>query len=307
MILPANRFDGLQEFVLTARAGSFTGAASLLGLTGSAVGKSVSRLEARLGTKLLHRTTRRLTLTAEGEAYLETCLAIMEELEGAELGMASGRATPVGRIRVDLPAAFGRRHVLPALIDLSVRHPRLDLSVMFTERTVDIITEGVNLAVRIGALGDDTGLIARRLGTQRLLICASPNYIAQHGKPENAEDLTRRDCIIGWRRTARPSWLLQGAAGRTILQEIQVRHEFSDGDAMLAAVLQGAGLCQLPTWLIAEQLASGALVPVLEQYAGSEMPIHAVWPQSQYMQPRLRVAIDALTEVATKKGSGFNP
>jgi DNA-binding transcriptional LysR family regulator len=301
------RFDGIVEFVETARSGSFTAAADLLHVTGSAVGKSVSRLEARLGTKLLHRTTRKLTLTNEGEAYLDTCLGILAELEGAETGLSSGRSTPIGKLRVDLPAAFGRRHVMPVLLDLSQRHPRLDLAVMFTERTVDIIAEGVDLAVRIGALGDDSGLVARRLGTQRLLICASPAYIQRHGAPVSAEELTRRDCIIGWRRVAHPTWLLRDASGRSQPQEIKVRHEFSDGEAMVEAAAAGCGLCQLPTWLIADRLRLGELVPVLEKFAGGEMPIHAVWPRSRYVQPKLRAAIDALSKAALGTSSGFNP
>ena len=300
-----DRFDGLQEFVATARTGSFTAAAAGLGVTSSAVGKSVSRLETRLGVKLLHRTTRRLTLTPDGEAYLETCTAVLGELDLAEEELGGGDAAPVGRIRIDLPAAFGRRHVMPALLDLSARFPRLDLSVTFTERTVDIVGEGVDLAVRIGALSDDSGLIARRLGTQRLVICASPDYLARHGEPADAEELTQRDCIVGWRRTPRPIWLLRDDAGGGLSQEVRVRHEFSDGDAMVQAVLAGAGLSQLPTWLIGEHLAAGTLVPVLERYDGAEMPIHAVWPQSPYLRRRVRVAIDALLKVASSEGSGF--
>jgi len=304
---PTRRFDGIPEFVETARTGSFTSAAALLDVTASAIGKSVSRLEARIGTKLLHRTTRRLTLTAEGEAYLQSCLTILGELDGAERGLAAGRATPVGRVRIDLPAAFGRRHVMPVLTGLPVLHGGLDLTVMFTERTSAIVDEGVDLAVRIGALDDDSDLVARRLGTQKLLICAAPKYIEQYGMPQTAVELMQRDCIIGWRRKPRATWLLQSDEGQDRLQEVHARHEFSDGDAMVDATLAGCGLCQLPTWLVAGHLRSGTLVPVLEQFAGSEMPIHAIWPRSSYIQPKLRVIIDALAESAAVPESGFNP
>ncbi|MDE1149812.1 MAG: LysR family transcriptional regulator [Azospirillaceae bacterium] len=306
-MIDQTRFNGIAEFVETARTGSFTAAATHLGLTGSAVGKSVSRLEQRLGMKLLHRTTRRLTLTPEGEAYLEACLRIVEDLEGVEGGLASGRSDAVGKLRLDVPAAFGRRHIMPTLIDLSNRHKRLDLAVMFTERTVDIIAEGVDLAVRIGTLDDDNDLVARRLGTQRVLICASPGYLAEHGRPASVEELTTRDCIIGWRRVPRPGWLLRDASGRFTRQEIHVRQEFSDGEAMVAAVLAGCGLCQLPTWLVNDHLAAGRLVSVLDAFSGAEMPIHAVWPRSRYVQPKVRVVIDALVQAAALQGSGFNP
>jgi DNA-binding transcriptional LysR family regulator len=302
-----NRFDGLAEFAETVRAGSFSGAAAVLGITASAVGKSVSRLEARLGTKLLHRTTRSMTLTNEGEAYLAACMSALEELEGAEGTIAAGRSVPVGRVRIDLPGAFGRRHVLPTLLKLSRANPRLDLSVVFSERTVDIFAEATDLAVRIGELRQDVGLAARRLGTQRLVICAAPRYLSEQGTPSTPAELSQRDCIVGWRREGRAMWLLKQEGGPAFSQEAKVRHEFSDGDAMLDAVMDGAGLCQLPTWLVSDHMASGALVPVLMEYAGAEMPIHAVWPQSRYMKPKLRVIIDALVATSSLKDSGFHP
>jgi len=303
----SRRFDGLPEFVETARTGSFTAAGRQLNLTPSAVGKSVSRLEERMGTKLLHRTTRRLTLTHEGEAYLETCISVFGELDGMERSLATGRTCPVGRVRVDLPAAFGRKHVMPILADLSLLHAALDFSVMFSERTIDVVDEGADLVVRIGDLDDDSDLVARQLGTQKLVICASPSYVETHGSPPNVADLSTRDCIIGWRRSARPTWLLRDIGGRTSRQEVKVRHEFSDGDAMVQATLSGSGLCQLPTWLVAEHLRDGRLVSVLDRFAGAEMPIHALWPRSRYVYPKLRVVIDALAQAALEPGSGFNP
>lgn len=301
-----DRFTGLAEFVEAVRLGSFTAAAAQLGVTGSAIGKSVSRLEARLGIKLLHRTTRRLMLTNEGQEYYETCLSILDQLETVETGITTGRESPVGTLRLNLPGAFGRRHVMPVLMQLTEHHRHLDLSVMFTERTSNIIDENFDLAVRIGALGNDADLAARRLGTQTLLICASPDYLVRRGVPVLVADLDHHDCIIGWRRIPRPVWLLNDAAGNLTPKEIRVRHEFSDGEAMVQAVLAGAGLCQLPTWLIADHLASGALVQVLDRFAGAKMPIHAVWPTSRYLQPKLRVVIDALTLAAQQRGSGFH-
>lgn len=302
----SNRFAGILEFTESARTGSFTAAAAVLGITGSAVGKSISRLEDRLGTKLLHRTTRRLSLTQDGEAFLDTCQRVLDELEGTENGLTSGRGVPVGKLRLDLPGAFGRRHVLPTLLELGVQHARLDLTVMFSERTADIAAESIDLAVRIGILPDDSGLVARRLGTQRLLICAAPAYLARFGTPLSADELQQRDCIVGWRRSKKPAWLLRDSQGRSIVKEVHVRHELSDGEAMVQSALAGCGLCQLPTWLIDAELRSGALVSVLDEFAGAEMPIHAVWPQSKYMQPKLRAVIDALVKLAAGQGSGFN-
>lgn len=304
-----DRFDGIYDFVAAVRLGSFAAAAAERGVTASGVGKSVSRLEARLGTKLLHRTTRRLALTEEGAAYYDLCVQMLDDLDHMESSLGSGPQAPAGRLRVDLPAAFGRLHVLPTLLDFAAQNPRLDLAVTFSDRTVNLIEEGIDLSVRIGALNNDADLVARRLGTQRLMICAAPAYLAQHGTPAKREQLEEHDCIIGWRRQGPPTWMLRAGDGSVaeIAQPIRVRHALRDGQAMLDAVLAGAGLCQLPTWLIDAHLQSGALVPVLDEYAGGEMPIHAVWPVTRYLKPKLRAAIDVLTAMAAAPNPVFHP
>ena len=176
-----DRFDGIEAFLAAAHAASFTAAARAMGLTPSGVAKSVTRLEARVGMKLLHRTTRRITLTPEGETYLAACSRAINELDTAEADLVPKDWVPQGRVHVGLPGAFGRRHVLSGLLDMAARFDKLDLTVSFTERTVDLVQEGHDLSVRIGELGDDANLVARRLGTQRLVICASPAYIERHG------------------------------------------------------------------------------------------------------------------------------
>ncbi len=293
------RLNGMIEFVRSVQVGSFTAAASELGLTGSAVGKSISRLEARLGTKLLHRTTRKISLTNEGQAYYESCVRVLEELDDVEQGLAAGQSNPVGRVRLELPGAFGRRHVLPVLSQLASKHARLDFTVMFSERTADIIGENVDLAIRIGALDDNSDLIAVRLGAQKLVICASPGYLSAHGAPTTIHELSTRDCIVGWRRSTSHAWPLV-ENGVTALVPVHSRHQLSDGEAMVAAAIAGWGLCQLPTWLVVDQLKSGELVEVLGDFAGAEMPIHAVWPRTQYVKPKVRVVIEAMKAEAAK-------
>lgn len=300
-----DRFLGVREFVAVAQLRSFSAAAAASGVTGSALSKSVMRLEARLGVKLLHRTTRRVSLTNEGALYLESCQRALTELDETEAYLGTGQTEPIGRVRIDLPAAFGRRHVVPSLIALSMRHAKLDLSVTFSERTVDVIKDGIDLVVRIGALQDDAELIARRLGEQRLVICAAPGYLAVRGTPKVTEDLAAHDCLIAWRRGQRHQWLLKDAKGRVQRVDVPVRHEMGDGEAMVEATLAGCGLCQLPTWLIAEHLRSGALCSVLPEAAGGEMPIHAIWPRSQYLPSKLRVVIDELVRIAAEPSGGF--
>lgn len=294
------QFDGIPEFILAAQLGSFTAAALQLGVTSSAVGKSVTRLERRLGIKLLHRSTRRLSLTHEGEVYLASCLRVMEELRGVEGSFLSGVAEPKGRLRMDLPAAFGRRHIAPMLIALAGRYAQLDLTLTFGERKIDMVNEGIDLAVRIGDLKDDPEIVARRLGEQRLVICAAPHYIRNAPPLQHTSDLLAHDCIIAWRTGLRKTWLLKNAKGAVYEQEVRVRHEFGDGEMMLRATLDGGGLCQLPTWLVAEHLRSGALVTVLDDCAGATMPIHVIWPHTRYVQPKVRVVVDALVEMAAQ-------
>ncbi|MFM2481247.1 LysR family transcriptional regulator [Celerinatantimonas sp. YJH-8] len=292
------QFSGVIEYVETLKAGSFTAAGERLGLTGSAVGKSITRLEKKLGTKLLHRTTRSLTPTPEGQRYFEGWIAILDEIDSLEQGVVAGSIQVSGSLNVHLPAAFGRRHVMPLLLDLTRKYPNLDLTVAFSERRINLIDEGVDLVVRIGTLEDDADLIARRLGQQRLVVCASPDYLKKKGTPKLVTELTEHDCIVGEQRSSQPAWLFRRSNGESFSQIVHGRYRFSDGDAMLSAVLDGMGISQLPTWLINEHLATGALVTVLNEYAGAEMPIYAVWPRSRYLKPRQRVVINALVENA---------
>lgn len=305
--MSANPFDGIREFVSAAQSLSFTAAALELGVTSSAVGKSVTRLEARLGVKLLHRTTRRLVLTAEGEAYLASCLRVMDELAETQGFLTTGQQAPVGRLRIDLPAAFGRRHILPTLIDMAVRYQQLDLSVSFSERLVDIVNEGVDLVVRIGVLKDDAEIVARKLGSQSLLICATPAYLQAHGTPQAPDDLLHHDCIVGWRNGTRKTWMLKDEKGQTHEHEVRVKHEVGDGEMLLNLTLAGGGLAQLPTWQVQTPVEQGLLVPVLEACAGAEMPIHVIWPRTRYLQPKVRMVVDELLALAQRDALIFRP
>lgn len=301
-----NQFEGISEFVLTVDLGSFAAAGSHLGMTGSAIGKIISRLETRLGIQLLHRTTRRLNLTTEGEAYLITCRRILEELNHTEAYLSTGHHQPVGRLRVDLPSTFGRRHILPSLINLSLKHTGLDLSVSFRDRAVDMVSEGVDIAVRIGVLKDYPDLIARRLGEQRLILCAAPQYLERKGIPIKPLDLEKHDCLVGWSSGNHPTWLLMNAQGRIERQEITFRHELIDGDALIEACVAGCGVAQLPTWIAGDALKDGSLVQVLEGMAGGTMPIHVVWQKTWHSQPKVRLAIDELVQLSLTKPQIFS-
>lgn len=293
-----DHFAGIREFVLAAEGGSFTSAANQLGVTGSAIGKSISRLEGRLGVQLFHRTTRRIDLTTEGEAYLLSCKRVLEELSQTESFLTTGHQRPVGRLRVDLPTTFGRRHIMPTLLKLGLRHEGLTLSVTLRDRAVDMVSEGIDLAVRIGKLGDYPDLVAKQLGEQRLFICASPEYLKRRGIPLTRSELAAHDCLTGWYRGSRPVWQLENDDGKTEPYEVKSHHELTDGDALLCACIAGCGLVQLPGWLAEEALTAGTLVSVLPDLTGSVMPIHVVWQKIWHHQPKVRVAVDELVSFA---------
>ncbi|MBS0878673.1 MULTISPECIES: LysR substrate-binding domain-containing protein [unclassified Tatumella] len=289
---------GVTAFVTTAQLGSFTAASERLGLTKSAVGKSVSRLENRLGLKLFLRATRRLSLTPEGERFLQSCQNALDILQQAEAELTSHIARPAGRLRVDLPAAFGRQRILPLLLTIIRRYPELTLTVTFSERFVDPIEEGIDLVIRIGELADSSGLVARRLTTQKLVICAAADYLAQYGEPVTPQELNRHHCITGFRRHQPLSWLLKHPDGEISRYTPPATHEFADGDGMLSAVLAGCGISQLPLWLVGRHLKSGELKEVLNGYSGGEIPVSILWPKNRQLLPKIRYVADELLQAA---------
>ena len=184
-----DQLSGVASFVEAARTGSFTAAADRLGITKSAVGKSIARLEDRLGTRLFYRTTRRSSLTLDGETYFASCASALDEIAAAETALDAGRFKPRGRLRIDMPGAFGRGVILPVLIDIAKAEPDLRFAMSFTDRIVDLVEEGIDLAIRVGPLQDSAGLIARKLTEQTLVICGSPGYLEARGIPTSPDDL----------------------------------------------------------------------------------------------------------------------
>jgi DNA-binding transcriptional LysR family regulator len=300
------RFYGIAEFVAVARRGSFTAAAAELGVTKSAVGRAVSRLEARLGAKLFHRTTRRLKLTPAGEAWLEHSSIAMTALERGEEVLKLAQNSPSGRVRIDLPTSFGRLYISPVLLDLAARCPALQLNVSFTDRKVDMIGEGIDLAVRIGELDDTPDIVARPLGVQRMVICGAPGYLATRGTPRRPADLAGHDCIVGWQHQKKVSWLLKQPDGTVAPYGVPVKHEVCDYDMMLSAVVAGRGLGQFPTWMVAEDIKNGRLVAVLNEMSGGEMPISLLWVRTPTLPAKIRVVVDEIIG-SVHRFAGFAP
>lgn len=289
-----NRFAGVYEFITAARLGSFSAAALSLGVTRSALGKSIGRLETRLGARLFHRSTRRLSLTSDGQTFLTACSGILSEFETAENAVGSGVPDVRGRLRIDLPLAFGRMHAMPVIMELLRTHPELSITASFTDRRIDIVEEGVDLALRIGLPPDTNEVVARQIGLQKLVICGSPDYFSRHSLPLAQDDIATHRCIVGRRNRASSTWLLKDYSGKHQRLPVTADYELGDGQSMLEAALMGLGLAQLPTWLAGEQLKSGLLIPVLKKVEPDPVPIVAVWPTSRHTPVRVRTVVDAL-------------
>lgn len=293
----SDAFSGLAVFVTAARAGNFTTAADQLGVSKSAVGKSIGRLEDRLGVKLFNRTTRRTSLTADGEAYFATCATAYDEIAAAEVALTSSNRVIGGRLRLDMPVAFGRRILLPILLEIAKPHPRLSLTLSFTDAIVDPLHDDVDLVIRFGALPDTHGLIARKLANQRLMICAAPSYLQDHGVPQTVSDLAKHWNIVGMRKGPPVSWLMQ-ENGSTKRITPPPTHQLSDGDAIIEAAIAGFGICQMPASVVREYIASGALVPILEKHSRTSVDVHAVWVRQGQLSPKVRYVVNRLVEYA---------
>ena len=298
-MISADRLKGISTFVTVANAGSFTAAAERLSLTNSAVSKSIARLEARLGMRLFERTTRSLALSEEGTAYYSVCTRILNELEDAETALAAQRSEPAGHLRVDLPASFGRIHVLPLILEFAEQHPKLRPHVSFTDRFVDLIEEGIDIAVRIGGPAVWPATLGHRyLGTERLIFCAAPLYLHRHGIPQTFDELADHACILYGNAFGSASpWVIVDETGQTELRLVQGRIVVGNGEAQVAAVVAGSGVAQLATWLIKDQLQRGELVEILPHLATEGLDLHLAWPRKRESLPKVHQMVERLCAV----------
>jgi DNA-binding transcriptional LysR family regulator len=290
---PAERLKGLETFVAVAEAGSFTTAGDRLNLTNSAVGKAIARLEGRLNKQLFDRTSRRLEMTDAGSLFYKTCVHVLEELETAERLLSAEHVAPLGRLRVDMPATFGRVHGMQSLLAFAEKFPQVMPHVSFTDRFVDLVEDGVDVVVRIG--GADTWPAAlgyEYLGHEELIFCASPAYLLQHGEPDSFEALLEHDAVLYGRADGSTSpWFVKN--GRTPLarQHVEGRIVLGHAEAQVAAVEAGLGVAQLATWLVDERIREGKLVRVLPELATQGLPLHLVWQRSRQHFPKVQALI----------------
>lgn len=292
----SGRLADVSVFVEAADAGGFSSAAARLNLSRSAVGKSVARLEQRLGVRLFHRTTRTQHLTEDGQAYYERCRRALDELRAGEAMIESGRREVSGLLRVSMPVLFGRRCVAPVLMALAEKHPALRIDMNFSDRMADLLEDGFDLAIRNGRLRDESGLMARRVALQRMSVCASPGFIARNGAPQTLEEIHRFDTLVYGSSGNPKAWAFPHGTGAPTEIVPKGRFHFDDLETLADGAAAGFGLAWLPCWLIRDRVAAGALVQVLTDFPATVFESHAVWPKTTHLPLRVRLAIDALAD-----------
>lgn len=283
-------------FMAVVDEGSFIAGGQAMGLTRSAAGKAVARLEDRLGVRLLNRSTRALSLSDEGRVFYERGLQILAAVDDAEASVAARPGTPRGLLRLTVPDAFGRLVVLPLLKKYLQAWPETQVEVSFTDRQADIVEEGFDLAVRIGEAPPDTRLVSRVIARYKAMLCASPAYIAERGEPMKVDDLARHDCLIFSSRNRRQSWHFLGDDGTRVRAQGRSRLRLDSGEALRDAAASGLGIAFLPDFLVAPDLAAGRLQQVLPGLAFGDVEIVAIYPTKRLLEPRVRRFIDLMVE-----------
>jgi DNA-binding transcriptional LysR family regulator len=293
-----DQLNAMRAFVRVVEVGTFTRAAELLDLPKPTVTKLIQQLEGHLHAQLLNRTTRRVTVTMDGAAYYERALRVLGEIDELDQSMASSQARPSGRLRIDVSASFATDIILPALPGFHARYPEIQIDMGLSDRPADLIGENLDLAIRAGAI-DDQSLIARRIGEMMLITCATPGYLAKHGTPRHPRDLEDGHLAIGYRRagTSRIMPFTFASAKETI--EIQGDYVVSlnDGTGYVAAGLAGLGVMQVPTFMAMAHIASGRLVPVLTDWCTQPKPLHIIYPPNRHLSNKVRVFVDWLAEL----------
>ena len=287
-----DRLTSMAVFVKAADLGSFTAAATALGLTSQMVGKHVAVLEARLGAVLLQRTTRRMRLTDTGQRYYERCRAVLAEAAAADALMEDVDAQPHGRLRVSAPVGFGACQLAPVISELLDRHPGLEIELVLTDRFVDVIDESYDAVLRLGPLGE-TSLVVHPLADHDQIACAAPAYLARHGVPQAPADLADHSCLgfVNWSGLPFAEWRF-GQEGIVHAAQIHSRFQVNDGRVLVAAAVAGHGIILQPEAVVAGALADGRLVPILTNYAAPSRPLCLLHPAREPRPAKLRVFVD---------------
>ena len=289
-----DRLQAMHLFVRVAELGSFSAVALQLGVARSVVTRQIAALEEHLGTKLMVRSTRRLTLTSAGSAYLEKCRVILNLVEAAETGVAEERQTPRGTIRISLPLSYGLKRVSPLLLEFARRYPEVRMDMDYTDRRVNLIEEAIDLSIRItGRLGSNE--VARRIGAIQMYAIAAPAYLAEHGPPRHPSELAHHECLSYITVGSQQSWTFE-IDGIATAFPIRARLHANNGEALTAACAQGMGIALQPDFIAADALAAGEVVPILQDFRVPALGIYAMLPSNRQVPYRVRVLMDFLAE-----------
>jgi len=296
-----NKLQAMEVFVQVVDTGGFTRASENLKLPKATVSTLIQSLEASLSVKLLNRTTRHVSVTADGAAYYERCIRILSEVRDAEDSVGRNRLSPAGRLRVDAPTGLASTVIIPALPEFFARYPDIQLELGCSDRQVDLVEEGVDCAIRGGRRLADSRLVARRVGTMNYVTCASPAYLEQYGRPMHPNDLVNHRCVNYFSaRTGKVfDWYFIQNEQR--LQVTLSSHmAVSDSYAYTAAGLSGLGIIQMADFLMAEMIAEGRLMSILDDWSNEPLPIHVVYPQNRHLSAKVRVFVDWATELFSR-------
>ena len=292
-----DRLQAMQVFARIVELGSFSRAAEQLGLSRATASTLIKQLESHLGARLLQRTTRQVSPTLDGRTYYQHCQTILAEIDEAESVFSHSARLPRGRLKVDLPASLGRLVVIPALPGFYARYPEITLEIGIGDRMIDIVREGVDCVVRIGALGDST-LVARSLPALAQVTCASAAYLASHGTPADLDGLEGHYCVDYLSATSgRLQPLEFNIGGRLLARSLPARLAVNNGESYVAACEAGLGIVQVPRYHVERQLAAGSLVELLGEHRPPPLPMNVLYPHHRHLSPRLRVFIDWLVEL----------
>lgn len=286
----ALRWEGIDEFVAVAEHGHFSAAAVHLGMSSSQVSRQVAHLEERLQTRLFYRSTRKVSLTEAGHTFLQHCRRLHDGREEAMRAVQDLTSEPKGLLRMTCAVAYGERFIVPLVTDYMARYPQLEVDIELTNRTLDLVNEGLDLAIRLGRL-QASRLVAARLAPRQMYLCAAPSYLGRYGRPHSLSELARHNCLIG----STDQWLMQ-VEGREQSVRVQGNWRCNSGQAVLDAAVKGMGLCQLPDYYVLEYLRSGALVSLLEAHQPPNTAVWALYPQQRHLSPKVRGLIEHLRQ-----------
>lgn len=294
-----DRFQEMTVFTAVVDAGSFVGAASALDMSKAAVSRLVADLESRLGVRLLHRTTRKLSLTDEGQTFYVRCKALLADVDEAEAEVTARAGQARGRLKVNVPVSFGLQHLAPLWGEFMVQNPQVTLDITLSDRVVDLVEEGFDLTVRIGHL-KNSSLISRQLSSTRMVLCASPRYLNEHGRPSHPRELAAHAVLAYSLFSMGEQWEFAGPEG-PVSVKVQPRMRTNSGDTCRQAALQDRGIILQPSFLVGDDLRTGDLEEILPGYRSIELGVYAVYASRQHVSPKVRILIDYLNEALARR------